>query len=188
MEDLRIIKRYSQSAFVAGLTQWKQIAEYVDQGKIVYYRHENRRVVKHRGKYAIVDAETGELQEPDINLIGEKARVFYVIIPFENNTEAPKIEVKTPPGIMNRLPRSIDRSDKFEAHKAMRKRHHKEWFEAGQTQPSRKRQGQGKSIGLVGFYVNKRRAFSVDEFAAIHERFKQNAIAKHAQAMAKLNK
>lgn len=38
-------------------------------------------------------------------------------------------------------------------------------FSDGQTRPQPKRGGRGNSIGDVGKYVNKRRAFTVDEYA-----------------------
>lgn len=182
------MKIISKDAYVMRLTDWDQIPKYLEQGVKVYYRHEDRQVVKYNGRYAVVDAETGEMQEPDIRLMGEQIRVFYAIIPLNDSVKASTPQVCVPHNVMHRLPGSIDKSDNLEARTMMRKRRHKEWFEDGQTQPSRKREGQAKSIGDIGFYVNKRGAFSVDEFAAIHERFKAHAIAKHAATMARLNK
>lgn len=182
------MKVISKDAYIVRLSDWSQISSYIEQGVKVYYRHENRQVVKYNGKYAVVDAETGEMQEPDISLMGEKIRVFYAVVPLDDSVKASTPQVYVPHNVMQRLRGSIERSDKLEARTIMRRRRHEKWFEAGQTQPSRKRQGQAKSIADVGFYVNKRGAFTIDEFAAIHERFKANAIARHAAAMAKLNK
>lgn len=175
-----------KTEITARLCEWSQIAEYVDGGYAVYYRHENRQVVRYNGKCAIIDANTGELQEPDINLLAEKARAFHVKIPVGGKHEISPVKVVVPNDVMYRLSGSMSRAVKEEARILAKRKHHKRWFEDGQTQPSRKREGQGKSIALVGFYVNQRGAFTVDEFSAVHDRFKAHAAASHAKAMAKL--
>ena len=163
--------------------KWADIAERVDLGLFVYYRRKEWPVVKFRDKYAIMDAKTGEILVKNVNSMDEPPQSF-----FYCRGEAPDVEAHK--SADTRLCPGDGRawSEKQEAKYDDERRRHRLYFKDGMGEAHGKRMGKANSRDDIGKYVNRRGTFTVDEFAAIHDRFKAHALESHRAAMERLKK
>lgn len=163
---------------VRGL-KWKAIETYVRNGiGVVYWNTQEIALTLYRNRIAAINSQTGELLEINCDSQSFPMHGYYLVL---NADTLPKPVVT---GDRHLSIKDSYHADAKQVHRAHSQRR-ETLFAKGQTHPSPKRQGKANSHDDIGKYVNKRRAFSVDEYAAICERFKRMALERSLEVQAK---
>lgn len=168
-----------ETGMVVRRLSWKRIEESVRSGiGVVYWSSQEIALTLYRNRIAAVNPQTGELLEINCSPESFPMHGYYLVLKAELSVK-PRVTGERYLSI-----RDIHHADAKERRKA-RKDVRNALFASGQTHPSPKRQGKARSHDDIGKYVNKRRAFSVDEYAQICERFKRFALERTLEAQRK---
>ena len=159
---------------------WDMVEAYVRNGIAeVYFRNEKYRVVMHKNRFAIVEADSGVIVQIGLDRRSYPPTYYYLI------RGAAKSEVK--PVESNDVPK-YEFMDKLQVylkcHERKRKREEM-FYEASRNTAGQKRQGRANSHADIGKYANWRHNFTLEEYTRTCNRLKMYQEAAQFAARAR---